>query len=66
MGIQDALNLTWKLGMVLRGEAAPQKLLPSYGEERRGTDSRITAAIERAAKAASSRSALVFFLRGRA
>lgn len=32
-GIQDADNLGWKLGMVLRGEAAPS-LLDTYGSER--------------------------------
>ena len=33
-GIQDADNLGWKLGMVLRGEA-PERLLDSYCAERR-------------------------------
>ena len=32
-GIQDALNLAWKLGRVLRG--APESLLDTYEEERR-------------------------------
>jgi hypothetical protein len=31
--VQDAYNLAWKLGMVLRG-AAPEALLDTYGEER--------------------------------
>jgi 4,5-epoxidase len=31
-GIQDATNLAWKLGLVLRG--APEKLLDTYQEER--------------------------------
>jgi 3-(3-hydroxy-phenyl)propionate hydroxylase len=32
-GIQDADNLAWKLGLVLRGQA-PESLLDSYGSER--------------------------------
>lgn len=32
-GVQDAYNLAWKLGIVLRG-AAPDSLLDSYSEER--------------------------------
>jgi 2-polyprenyl-6-methoxyphenol hydroxylase-like FAD-dependent oxidoreductase len=32
-GIQDAYNLAWKLGMVLRG-SAPDSLLDTYSEER--------------------------------
>lgn len=34
LGIQDAYNLSWKLGLVLRG-AAPAALLDSYEAERR-------------------------------
>lgn len=33
-GIQDAYNLGWKLGLVLRGRAS-ESLLDTYGEERR-------------------------------
>jgi 2-polyprenyl-6-methoxyphenol hydroxylase-like FAD-dependent oxidoreductase len=33
-GIQDAYNLAWKLGLVMAG-AAPERLLDSYGAERR-------------------------------
>jgi 3-(3-hydroxy-phenyl)propionate hydroxylase len=33
-GIRDAVNVSWKLSAVLRGEAAPE-LLASYGVERR-------------------------------
>ena len=32
-GIQDAMNLAWKLGRVLRG--APENLLDTYEDERR-------------------------------
>ncbi|MGR3366222.1 MAG: FAD-dependent oxidoreductase [Sagittula sp.] len=40
-GMQDADNLGWKLGMVIRGEA-PDRLLDSYDEERRfGADENI-------------------------
>ncbi|WP_113447873.1 FAD-dependent monooxygenase [Rhizobium cremeum] len=34
VGLQDAMNLGWKLAMVVRGQA-PASLLDSYGEERR-------------------------------
>lgn len=34
VGLQDAMNLGWKLAMVVRGQA-PASLLYSYGEERR-------------------------------
>jgi len=33
MGLQDAYNLAWKMGMVING-TAPRSLLDSYGEER--------------------------------
>ncbi|RYO89438.1 hypothetical protein DL766_006783 [Monosporascus sp. MC13-8B] len=33
--IYDAVNLSWKLGLCLRGAADPQKLLPTYDAERR-------------------------------
>ena len=40
-GIQDADNLGWKLGMVVRGDA-PERLLDSYDEERvHGADENI-------------------------
>ena len=39
-GLQDAFNLTWKLAMVLRGEA-PEELLASYDAERHPVDARI-------------------------
>ncbi|EBA09474.1 FAD-dependent oxidoreductase [Sagittula stellata] len=40
-GMQDADNLGWKLGMVIRGEA-PDRLLDTYDEERRfGADENI-------------------------
>lgn len=37
IGIQDAFNLAWKLGLVLRGHA-PESLLESYEVERRRVD----------------------------
>jgi hypothetical protein len=39
-GIQDAFNLSWKLAMVLRGDA-PEELLASYDVERHPVDARI-------------------------
>jgi 2-polyprenyl-6-methoxyphenol hydroxylase-like FAD-dependent oxidoreductase len=40
MGLQDAANLSWKLAMVLRGEA-PMELLDTYDEERHSVHSRV-------------------------
>jgi 3-(3-hydroxy-phenyl)propionate hydroxylase len=39
-GLQDAFNLSWKLAMVLRGEA-PERLLASYDAERHPVDARV-------------------------
>jgi hypothetical protein len=39
-GLQDAFNLSWKLAMVLRGEA-PEELLASYDAERHPVNARI-------------------------
>src|SRR5215468_10943701 len=44
-GVQDAYNLAWKLGMVLRG-AAPESLLDTYGEERQAAVRRVLAATD--------------------
>jgi hypothetical protein len=40
LGLQDALNLGWKLAAVLRGQA-PSELLDSYEAERRGAAERM-------------------------
>ena len=39
-GLQDAFNLSWKLAMVLRGDA-PEEILASYDAERHPVDARI-------------------------
>lgn len=59
-GMQDAVNLAWKLALVLRGEAAPD-LLDSYGPERNAVGamvlrnaSRLTAAATLAHPAAQA------------
>jgi 2-polyprenyl-6-methoxyphenol hydroxylase-like FAD-dependent oxidoreductase len=41
IGVQDGLNLTWKLACTLRG--APARLLNTYEEERRPIASQILA-----------------------
>jgi hypothetical protein len=41
-GIQDAFNLAWKLALVVRGRA-PQVLLKSYEQERRGVAEEVIA-----------------------
>jgi 2-polyprenyl-6-methoxyphenol hydroxylase-like FAD-dependent oxidoreductase len=40
VGVQDAVNLAWKLAMVVRGEA-PESLLDSYDAERRPVAARV-------------------------
>lgn len=52
LGVQDAVNLGWKLGAVLRGELG-EDVLDTYGDERRlavGRTSRTTARIVRLAQ----------------
>jgi FAD binding domain len=44
-GVQDAYNLAWKLGMVLRG-AAPDALLDTYDEERQVAVQRVLQATD--------------------
>jgi 2-polyprenyl-6-methoxyphenol hydroxylase-like FAD-dependent oxidoreductase len=53
-GIQDILNLTWKLALVLRGAAKPE-LLDSYNAERHANARRLLARIGPATKMASLR-----------
>ena len=53
-GIQDALNLSWKLALVLRG-AARQELLESYNAERHANARRLLARVGPATKMASLR-----------
>ncbi|MFL5800498.1 MAG: FAD-dependent monooxygenase [Roseiflexaceae bacterium] len=60
-GIQDAYNLTWKLGMVLRG-AAPDTLLDTYDEERQVAVQRVLASTDQTSNImlAHSRAAQLF------
>lgn len=53
-GIQDAHNLAWKLGLVLRGEGSV-KLLQSYEQERQPVIRQIVESTERMTKAMVSR-----------
>ena len=53
-GIQDALNLAWKLALVLRGAAKPE-LLDSYNAERHANARRLLARVGPATKMASLR-----------
>jgi 2-polyprenyl-6-methoxyphenol hydroxylase-like FAD-dependent oxidoreductase len=52
-GIQDAVNLGWKLGMVIRG-ASPAELLDSYDAERRPVGEFVLRFTDRAFTAATS------------
>lgn len=52
-GIQDMINLSWKLAMVLRGSARPE-LLDTYGSDRLPVIRQLVAMTERATKAFNS------------
>lgn len=56
-GIQDAVNLVWKLAAVRRG--APESLLDTYEAERRPVAAHVLAQTRRSAVVVSSRSAAV-------
>jgi 2-polyprenyl-6-methoxyphenol hydroxylase-like FAD-dependent oxidoreductase len=55
MGMQDAVNLAWKLALVVKGTCTEQKLLPSYSDERSSVTDQITTTIARLTAAASMR-----------
>jgi 2-polyprenyl-6-methoxyphenol hydroxylase-like FAD-dependent oxidoreductase len=57
-GIQDAVNLGWKLGLVCRG-AAPESLLDSYDAERRPVGEFVLRFTDRAFTAATSHHPLI-------
>ena len=61
-GIQDAVNLGWKLGLVCRG-VAPQRLLDTYDLERRPVGAFVLRFTDRAFTAATSTSPVVRFAR---
>ena len=56
-GIQDAINLSWKLALVRSGHAAPE-LLATYAQERQQAIREIARRTEHAAAALSTRSPL--------
>ncbi len=62
MGIQDALNLAWKLAMVLQGIATPE-LLKSYHLERYANAKRILSGIRLATAMANFRHPFAILLR---
>jgi 2-polyprenyl-6-methoxyphenol hydroxylase-like FAD-dependent oxidoreductase len=57
-GIQDAVNLGWKLALVCRGRA-PERLLDSYGAERRPVGAFVLRFTDRAFTAVTSSNRLV-------
>lgn len=63
MGMQDAVNLAWKLALVLKGTCPEQNLLPSYGIERGSVTDQITTTIARLTAAASMRNQPVQIIR---
>jgi len=62
MGIQDALNLTWKLALVLQGIATPE-LLKSYHEERHTAVQRVLLGVKVATAMANFGNPLAIQLR---
>jgi 2-polyprenyl-6-methoxyphenol hydroxylase-like FAD-dependent oxidoreductase len=63
-GIQDAVNLGWKLAMVIRGLAAPE-LLDSYEPERVPVGRAVLRLTDRAFRVATSESRFARFARAR-
>ena len=61
-GIQDAVNLGWKLALVCRG-VAPERLLDTYDLERRPVGAFVLRFTDRAFTAATSNAPLVRFAR---
>ena len=61
-GIQDALNLAWKIALVARGEA-PERILDTYDEERRPVGQRLLAYTDRLFSFAASPSRFVLGVR---
>jgi 2-polyprenyl-6-methoxyphenol hydroxylase-like FAD-dependent oxidoreductase len=62
-GIQDAINLGWKLALVCRG-IAPEALLDSYDAERRPVGKFVLRFTDRAFRATTSNAAIPRLLRG--
>jgi hypothetical protein len=63
-GIQDAINLAWKLALVAQGQA-PDALLDSYDEERRPVGRRLLQFTDRLFSAITSANPLVVWARNR-
>jgi len=55
MGMQDAINLAWKLALVTKGTCRNEKLLASYNVERGGASGLMTSTVARLTAAASAR-----------
>jgi 2-polyprenyl-6-methoxyphenol hydroxylase-like FAD-dependent oxidoreductase len=55
MGMQDAINLAWKLALVVKGTVVNDKLLASYNIERGGASGHMTSTIARLTAAANAR-----------
>lgn len=63
-GIQDAVNLAWKLALVVQGRARPE-LLDSYQVERRAVAEGVVKATDRATQVATLRNPIARGLRDR-
>ena len=58
LGVQDAVNLAWKLALTLRGEA-DESILESYDAERRPVARRVLRETDRATRLITSKSLLI-------
>ncbi|HEY2745007.1 MAG TPA: FAD-dependent monooxygenase [Polyangia bacterium] len=63
-GIQDAINLAWKLALVAEGRA-PESLLDSYDEERRPVGQRLLQFTDRLFSVATSANPVLIWARNR-
>jgi FAD binding domain/Aromatic-ring hydroxylase, C-terminal len=62
MGIQDAVNLAWKLGLLIRNLAG-SKLLDSYEAERKPVDEAVIRQTDRATRLVSLHGSVISFIR---
>lgn len=62
-GMQDAFNLAWKLGMVVRGSGKTEPLLTSYSQERSAVGDEVLHAVERLTTVATLRNRAAQFVR---
>ena len=65
-GMQDAMNLAWKLALVERGSALRERLLPSYSQERSAVGDMVLRGATNLTRLATLRNPLLQFIRNHA